>query len=68
MIALAGLALAMGRLPTLSPYTSLPLAFGGSKQPKKCLLKDCQATTTHNGGYCCADHCKKDRKKQVDGQ
>lgn len=30
---------------------------------KKCLLKDCQKMTQHNGGYCCAEHCKKDRKK-----
>lgn len=32
-----------------------------SKQPKKCLLKDCNNTTFHNGGYCCKEHCLKDR-------
>lgn len=37
-----------------------------SDQPKpgrKCRLPDCQKTTTHNGGYCCAEHCKLHRKR-----
>jgi len=33
------------------------------KTPRKCLLKDCQRTTTHNGGYCSAAHCKLDRER-----
>lgn len=33
------------------------------KQPRKCRLKDCHRTTTHNGGYCCAAHCKLDRER-----
>ncbi len=32
------------------------------KRPKKCRLKDCQEVTTHNGGYCSAEHCAMDRK------
>jgi hypothetical protein len=33
------------------------------KKPRKCGLKDCQRPTTHNGGYCCAEHCKLDRER-----
>ena len=33
------------------------------KKPGKCGLKDCQRTTTHNGGYCSAAHCKLDRER-----
>lgn len=31
---------------------------------KKCLLNGCDEMTTHNGGYCCAEHCKQDALKQ----
>jgi hypothetical protein len=34
------------------------------KQPRKCILKDCQRMTTHNGGYCSAEHCKLDRERK----
>lgn len=34
-----------------------------AKTPTKCRLKDCQRTTTHNGGYCSAYHCKLDRER-----
>jgi len=34
------------------------------KRHQKCGLKDCQRTTTHNGGYCCAAHCKLDRERR----
>jgi len=27
-------------------------------EPKKCLLRGCEKLTTHNGGFCCAEHCK----------
>lgn len=37
------------------------------KLPKKCLLPDCQRTTTHNGGYCSADHCRLHRQKMKKG-
>lgn len=25
---------------------------------RQCRLPGCTNTTTHNGGYCCADHCR----------
>lgn len=28
-----------------------------SKKANVCLLPECHATTTHNGGYCSAEHC-----------
>lgn len=28
----------------------------------KCLLPGCDVLTTHNGGYCCAEHCRQDKK------
>ena len=38
------------------------------KKRQKCLLKDCNKTTTHNGGYCCAEHCKLDRLDRSHGK
>ena len=32
-----------------------------AKTEKKCQLKDCTKMTTHNHGFCCAEHCKKYR-------
>lgn len=29
----------------------------------KCLLKGCDNMTTHKRGYCCAEHCKLDKKR-----
>lgn len=29
----------------------------------KCLLPDCTRLTSHNGGYCCAEHSKLHRRK-----
>ena len=29
---------------------------------KECLLPECKEKTTHNGGYCCAEHCKEHRR------
>jgi hypothetical protein len=34
-----------------------------AKAPMKCRLPSCMNMTTHNGGYCCAEHCKKHRKQ-----
>lgn len=31
--------------------------------PRRCALPDCQRTTTHNGGYCSAEHCRLHRQK-----
>ncbi len=28
----------------------------------KCALPGCDNMTYHNGGYCCAEHCKKHRE------
>lgn len=30
--------------------------------PKTCLLPGCDEQTTHNGGYCCAEHAKQHRE------
>lgn len=49
--------------------TELDLLIGisGIYIPKKvineCLLPKCNNLTTHNGGYCCAEHCKQDQKR-----
>jgi len=41
--------------------TRAPLRF--NRRPvKKCLLPDCDAMTDHNGGYCCAEHCREHQK------
>ena len=36
------------------------------KKPTRCGLPKCKNLTTHNGGYCCADHCHKHRQLQRD--
>ena len=28
-----------------------------------CSLPDCNKTTSHNGGYCCAEHCIEHREQ-----
>lgn len=33
------------------------------KKPRKCALPGCDNQTTHNGGYCCAEHCRKHREQ-----
>lgn len=33
------------------------------KFKKKCLLPSCDTLTSHNGGYCSAECCKKHRKE-----
>jgi hypothetical protein len=35
------------------------------RQAKQCALPGCEAVTTHNGGYCCADHCREHRRASV---
>jgi hypothetical protein len=32
------------------------------KKAETCMLPGCETLTTHNGGYCCADHCKEHRR------
>lgn len=36
---------------------------GNNKPSRKCGLPGCERTTQHNGGYCCAEHCKEDRER-----
>ena len=31
---------------------------------KSCLLPDCEATTSHRGSYCCAEHLKEHKRRQ----
>ena len=31
-------------------------------ESKECSLPGCNEMTAHNGGYCCADHCKEHRR------
>ena len=33
----------------------------------KCSLPGCDEMTTHNGGYCCGEHCKEHRRRQKEG-
>ena len=33
------------------------------RESKRCSLAGCDNMTTHNGGYCCSEHCKDDRRK-----
>ncbi len=35
----------------------------GEKLSKKCLLPGCENKIKHNGGYCCAEHCKEHGRK-----
>lgn len=34
------------------------------RKEKKCLLPECDILTDHQGGYCCAEHCKKHKRIQ----
>jgi hypothetical protein len=33
------------------------------KKGNICLLPECNRTTYHNGGYCCAEHCKEHERR-----
>lgn len=53
-------------------YEYVPRALAaacGIRRPKErtarqCALPGCEAMTTHNGGYCCADHCREHSQRQ----
>lgn len=32
-----------------------------AKPLRKCVLPGCGVMTDHNGGYCCAEHCRRHR-------
>jgi hypothetical protein len=66
-----------GSWPLIMPWVLHPNHSGGMPAPfreprpkpkKVCTLPSCEELTDHNGGYCCADHCKQHRelrKKRV---
>jgi hypothetical protein len=47
---------------------ALAAACGIRRPPERtahrCALPGCEAMTTHNGGYCCADHCRLHRRER----
>ena len=43
-------------IPLWRPIEEKPL--------KKCLLPGCENMTRHNGGYCCAEHCRLDKRRR----
>ena len=55
-LAKAFLAAAMMAATSHNPIFNV--RYSSPKQERKCLLKGCEEMTTHNGGYCCAEHCK----------
>jgi hypothetical protein len=53
----------------VSPLAAMMLMAGvlsmPMEQPKpkrKCLLPTCNNLTDHNGGYCCAEHCREHKR------
>lgn len=54
--ALALLSCLLSGLPRRVPYYP-----AHPKKAKKCALPSCRETTKHNGGYCCAEHCREHR-------
>lgn len=46
-----------------TPRPAYPLLVrAGSKPTRKCLLPGCENQTSHNGGYCSAEHKREDEK------
>jgi len=37
-------------------------------KPVKCGLPECEEETTHNGGYCCSEHCREHRRRQKESR
>ena len=66
MMAMAFLAAAGGMGWGMAPMRAWSATSYGSSEPKlaKCGLPSCKTMTTHNGGYCCAEHCKEHRRIQ----
>lgn len=53
---------AMTEVAMATGYNPFPYALRKpEKTYKTCLLHSCTNRTNHNGGYCCADHCKRHR-------
>lgn len=52
-------------LATVAGVMGWALPFPRAKAAKemvKCALSGCEVMTAHNGGYCCAEHCRKHRR------
>lgn len=46
----------------------LPIMPQWKENPKReCRLPGCDILTSHNGGYCSAEHCKEHRKRRKEG-
>jgi len=59
-----GMALLLATAFSGSPFLPFLPDRHGDPPPRKCLLPGCENTTDHNGGYCCAEHCKAHRIEQ----
>ena len=46
------------------PSMGLPSWIRREKPKTVCLLPGCEETTTHNGGYCKAEHCAEHRMQR----
>lgn len=57
-------ALCMGATQKDSLSGIIPRKHTHAKKLTVCLLPECEIMTTHNGGYCCAEHCKEHRVRR----
>lgn len=48
--------------PSVYPNPLKKLLRRCTKPETKCLLPECKVMTSHNGGYCCPEHCKEHRR------
>lgn len=66
-MATAFIAAAMGLAATSSNVYG---EFRRHTEPKfvKCGLPECEEETTHNGGYCCPEHCREHRRRQKEAR
>ena len=46
----------------ISGYIGGATFYDPPKPKRKCLLPGCDNLTAHNGGYCCAEHCRNHKK------
>lgn len=58
------LAIAAG-MAAASGHNPIPYSLRKPARPESaCRLPRCQNTTTHNGGYCCPEHCREHRAQR----
>ena len=62
LLAVTAMAISSGMTTTYGPILP-PRRDPPPKTPQRCALPGCNHTTTHNGGYCCADHCRLHRRE-----